>query len=582
MKRRYLIPTVALIAAGMVISVAVSYVMISRAIEDGIHVQLTHIADATAKSIAEWVDDRKMDIKGWSQFRLYEISLKDTHVGRNARISASQDLKILLKNYPAFENICIADPGGDLVAAGDESIIGKIKVSDRKYFQESMSGKLYISDPFGSRVTGNPVFAVSAPIRYGDDVTGVFFCIIRLDFISTRFIQSVHPGKSAYAFLYDREGNIIAHPDHSAINRNIKDFSFGSAPVNQKQGHFAYKDAKTGGGTLAISPCGESGWTVGVAAPNSEIMAPVRHVRNVNILLSVIVISVAVLLILRLVNATVKPLSVIAEGLICAGELVSGASQEITHASQSLSENSSHQAASVEQSSASLEEMAAMTKRNAENAAQADRLMKAAAAVIKKADEAVKQLTVSMTEVSTASEETSRIVKTIDGIAFQTNLLALNAAVEAARAGEAGAGFAVVAAEVRNLAMSSAEAAKNTSVLIESTVNKIRSGAEFVSTVSQAFGEVASSAGKVGELLSEIAQASNEQAEGISQISKSVSVMDKVTQQNAADAQMTHSSAEEMYSQARELNRYVAQLQHLISGTDRDFAGFQKESQKSF
>ncbi len=572
MKSRYLIPTVALIALGMILSVAVSYMMLSRTIEDSIHEQLVRLADSAAKSIAEWVRDRKMDVTVWSQFKLYQIALKDTHVGRNARLSASEDLGTLLKNYSAFENVCIADPGGNLVAAGDESIIGKINVSERNYFQESMKGKICVSDSFVSKVTGNPVFAVSGPIKYGEKTEGVFFCIIRMDFISTRFVQTVHPGKSAYAFLYDRQGNILAHPAQSAISRSIKDFSFGSALVNQEQGHFVYTDAKTGDGIVAISPCGEPDWTMGVAALNSEIMAPVRQVKNVNILLSLIVISVAVLLIVRLVNATVKPLRTIAEGLISAGESLAGASQEVTRASQSLSENSSHQAASVEQSSASLEEMSAMTKRNADNASQADRLMNAAVAVVKKADEAVKKLTVSMTEMISASEETSRIVKTIDEIAFQTNLLALNAAVEAARAGETGAGFAVVAAEVRNLAMRSAEAAKNTSVLIESTVSRIRGSAEFVSMTSQVFAEVASSAGKVGELLSEIAHASNEQAEGIFQISKSVSVMDKVTQQNAADAQKTHSAAEEMYFQARNLNRYVEQLQDLIKGTDRDLA----------
>ncbi|MEZ4526104.1 MAG: cache domain-containing protein [Desulfobacterales bacterium] len=374
MKSRYLIPTVALITAGMVLSVAVSHVMISRAIENGIRSQLGHLADSAAKSIAEWVGDRKTDVTVWSQFNLYQIALKDTHVGRNARLSASQDLNILLKNYSAFENVCIADSGGNPVAAGDESIIGKINVSDRSYFQESMRGNVWVSDSFVSKVTGNTVFAVSAPIKYGEETGGVFFCIIRMDFISTRFVQSVHAGKSAYAFLYDRQGNILAHPDQSAISGTIKDFPFGSALLNQKQGHFAYKDAKTGGGIVAVSPCGEAGWTLGVASLNSEIMAPVRKARNVNILLLLIVISVAVLLIVRLVNATVKPLRSITEGLILAGKSLAGASQEVSRASQSLSENSSHQAASAEQSSASLEEMSAMTKRNADNAAQADHL----------------------------------------------------------------------------------------------------------------------------------------------------------------------------------------------------------------
>jgi methyl-accepting chemotaxis protein len=128
-----------------------------------------------------------------------------------------------------------------------------------------------------------------------------------------------------------------------------------------------------------------------------------------------------------------------------------------------------------------------MTKQNAENAAQADVLMKEANSVVSQADESMKEMTVSMKEISTASEETSKIIKTIDEIAFQTNLLALNAAVEAARAGEAGAGFAVVAEEVRNLAMRSADAAKSTAELIEGTVKKVSDGTQLVPIHKLAF-----------------------------------------------------------------------------------------------
>lgn len=134
-------------------------------------------------------------------------------------------------------------------------------------------------------------------------------------------------------------------------------------------------------------------------------------------------------------------------------------------------------------------------------------------------------------------EETQKIVKTIDEIAFQTNLLALNAAVEAARAGEAGAGFAVVADEVRNLAMRAADAAKNTADLIEGTVRKIADGAGLVETTNEGFSKVTESSGKVGDLLVEIAAASQEQSQGIEQINNAVTEMDKVAQQNAASSE---------------------------------------------
>ena len=171
--------------------------------------------------------------------------------------------------------------------------------------------------------------------------------------------------------------------------------------------------------------------------------------------------------------------------------------------------------------------------------------------------------------ISKSSEETGKIIKTIDEIAFQTNLLALNAAVEAARAGEAGAGFAVVAGEVRNLAMRAADAARNTAELIEGTVKKVNEGGELVATTNEAFTEVAESASKVGELVGEIAAASNEQAEGIEQVNKAVVEMDKVVQQNAANAEESASASEEMNAQAEQMKGFVDDLVALVGGTSK-------------
>lgn len=266
-------------------------------------------------------------------------------------------------------------------------------------------------------------------------------------------------------------------------------------------------------------------------------------------------------------RAITKPLNHAIKSLNESAEQVATSSGHVSNASQSLAEGASEQASSIEETSASLQEISSMTRRNAENAAEANSFMKNANLVVSKANESMKKLTGSMAEIGKASEETSKIIKTIDEIAFQTNLLALNAAVEAARAGAAGAGFAVVADEVRNLAMRAANAAKSTADLIDGIVAKIIDGSDLVKMTNKDFSEVYINTSKVAELVSEIAVASNEQAQGIEQVNNAVQEMDKVVQQNAATAEETASSSEEMSAQSEQMKEYLGELVSLVSGS---------------
>jgi ABC-type transporter Mla subunit MlaD len=172
----------------------------------------------------------------------------------------------------------------------------------------------------------------------------------------------------------------------------------------------------------------------------------------------------------------------------------------------------------------------------------------------------MKRMTETIGKIKSSSDETAKIVGTIDEIAFQTNLLALNAAVEAARAGEAGKGFAVVAEEVRNLAQRSAEAARNTADLIEGAVRNADGGVKVTEEVSSVLDEISEGSRKVSDLVNEIAAASGEQAQGIEQVNLAVSQLDKVTQQNAANAEESASAAEELSSQAEEMRSLVGQF----------------------
>jgi methyl-accepting chemotaxis protein len=211
-----------------------------------------------------------------------------------------------------------------------------------------------------------------------------------------------------------------------------------------------------------------------------------------------------------------------------------------------------------------------MTNQNADNAQQANTL---ASQTRKNADngaEAMNRMTTAITDIQKSSDETAKIIKVIDEIAFQTNLLALNAAVEAARAGEAGEGFAVVAEEVRNLAIRSAQAAKNTTNMIQESVKNAKNGVSIASEVGKVLNEIIQSIGKTSDLVAEIAAASAEQAKGIEQVNTAVTQMDEVTQQNAASAEESASASEELNAQAEQMNSIVQQLVDLVGGTDHN------------
>jgi methyl-accepting chemotaxis protein len=261
-----------------------------------------------------------------------------------------------------------------------------------------------------------------------------------------------------------------------------------------------------------------------------------------------------------------KPINRIIQGLIKTSDQVASASGQVASSSQSLAQGTSEQASSLEETSSSLEEMASMTKQNADNARQADHLSNDSLDNLNNANHSMKALIQSMGDTSEASGNIAKIIKTIDEIAFQTNLLALNAAVEAARAGEAGAGFSVVADEVRNLALRSSDASGNTQELIEDIIKKIEAGSGLVQETDDRYRKVALSVQKVTELVGEISGVSDQQAQGIEQVATLVQQMDKVVQQTAANAEESASASEEMSAQAEQMKGVVKDLVAIVSG----------------
>ncbi|HOV87130.1 MAG TPA: methyl-accepting chemotaxis protein [Syntrophobacteraceae bacterium] len=372
--------------------------------------------------------------------------------------------------------------------------------------------------------------------------------------------KGIRVGATGYIFFLKPDGKLMGHP--TLESKTLANAELARIIGQRKDGYTTYRE--NGRDKIAFFKYyAPWDWIVVIDAVQSEVMN-VSNIIKVGLSVAGTFTLLVAVLNFFFVRSITRPIHNLLDGLSEGANQVASASSQVSTASQSLADGASAQAASLEETSSSLEEMSSMTRQNAENARQANDLTRDTNRVVNQANSVMTELTRSMQEVSTASQETSKIIKTIDEIAFQTNLLALNAAVEAARAGEAGAGFAVVAEEVRNLAMRSAEAARNTSVMIEGTVRKIQDGVKLLGRTNEAFQEVARHTDQVGQLVERIAAASNEQAQGIEQVSRAAAEMDRVTQQTAASAEESASASAQLSAQAEQMLSSLDDLLKLI------------------
>ncbi len=453
-------------------------------------------------------------------------------------------------------------------------------------WSHAKSGQVYISDmaPYAPSA-GAPAQFVASPIMEDNTVIGVVALQISTEAFNTIMSERTGLGQTGETFLvgqdYLMRTDSFLDPTNFSVAASFKNNNKAtSEPVTAalagESGILICSDhskAISGKDNIVLasySPVkvGNLTWALVAEIDKSEAFVAADDIKKALLLVAIIGIIAIIAAAVLMARSITGPLNRVISGMQTGAEQVASASGQVSSASQQLAEGASTQASSLEETSASLEEMASTSKFSAQSTVQAKNRSVEVKSQAEHGQKAMVQLVEAMEKIKDSSDETAKIIKTIDEIAFQTNLLALNAAVEAARAGDAGKGFAVVAEEVRNLAQRSAEAAKGTAGLIESSQEHSIQGVNSTGEVSEILGDVVAGIIEVSDLVQEVSTGAEEQARSVSEINNAVSQLDSVTQSNAAGAEESASAAEEMSAQAGEMKSLVNDLVGIVNGNN--------------
>ena len=569
-KNKLLIPMVTIVAVILLGVSLLNYQQSKTSLKEVIISDNTQLVNTISKSFNLWYDNQLSLVNNIVNDSLYASALESGFLAKAARKEVDSNFESLLGSNATFEALYLCDLQGNVISSAFSDKLKKepvANVNECNYRGLKIDDGEKVSSIFQSPDSSGAVFTVVKPIVQEESAKGLFLAVVDISDFSQNFINTIKLGEKGYIYIADSEGMIVNHPDKEQwFKASIQDTDWGKTIISSKEGYISCD--RDGQEKLAAYCFQDSLKCLLIAESDSnEVFAGVKQLGMISMCITfgaIIVLAIAqTLLMTKLVTS---PINRIIKILSESSMSVTKAANQIANSSESLAQSSSEQAAGLEETSSTLNDISAKTRDNVDFARQANDLSDKVCKYAVDGNKSMVEMNSAILDIEKSAEETSKIIKVIDEIAFQTNLLALNAAVEAARAGEAGKGFAVVAEEVRNLAIRSAQAAGDTSALIENSVLMTKNGVEVTARVAESLVEIQNSAAESTSLVSKISELSEEQSTCIEQLDKGVEEVSSVTQNNAANSAEGAEAAKELSDLSSNMDSAVCQLVGLITG----------------